>query len=118
MSEKNLTKSVTKSKEAVTKEPMTREERRKMAKAKKEKKASEKGKREKRGRIRLIPVWLKVLISICLFAVSLALGLMFGYGFIGDGEPRDALNLDTWYHIYDIIFEDTEYDRDITGLGK
>lgn len=95
--------------------PTTREERRKLTQGEK---GSGKVKREKKGRIRLIPVWLKVIVAIGLFTLSLALGLMFGYGIIGDGEPRDALDLDTWYRIYDLIFDDTELDRDIRGFGN
>lgn len=71
----------------------------------------EKAVKPKRGRIRLIPIWLRVIIILILLVASLIGGAMFGYGVIGDGEPRDVLDRDPWYHIYDIIFEDTDRER-------
>ena len=78
-----------------------------------EEKGKKKKKREKKGRLRIFPVWLKIVFSLFLFAVALAAGLMFGYGVIGDAEePRDVLEKETWYSIYDFIFEDTERERE------
>ncbi|GAE33658.1 DNA-directed RNA polymerase subunit beta [Halalkalibacter akibai] len=62
-----------------------------------------KKRRVKKPRLRLIPIWLRILISIVLIGGSLILGLMFGYGVIGGGEPGEAIRPDTWYHIIDII---------------
>lgn len=61
--------------------------------------------RERRGkiRVRLIPVWVKVLIVILLTAASLLAGTVVGYGIIGNGKPSDALQKETWTHILDII---------------
>ncbi|WP_227937061.1 DNA-directed RNA polymerase subunit beta [Alkalihalobacillus deserti] len=72
-------------------EEETREEKRK------------KRRREKKPRLRLIPIWLRILISILLIGGSLILGMLFGYGVIGGGESVDVLKPDTWYHIIDII---------------
>ncbi|MFC0561046.1 DNA-directed RNA polymerase subunit beta [Halalkalibacter alkalisediminis] len=59
--------------------------------------------REKKPRLRLIPIWLRILISLLLIGGSLILGMMFGYGVIGGGEPGEAIRPETWYHIVDII---------------
>ncbi|WP_413377981.1 DNA-directed RNA polymerase subunit beta [Alkalihalobacillus sp. 1P02AB] len=57
----------------------------------------------KKGRIRLIPIWLRIPIVLALIGGCLILGLMFGYGTIGGQEPTDALKPETWYHILDLI---------------
>ncbi len=59
--------------------------------------------RRKRERIRLIPIWLRLIIILFLLIISLVAGLMFGYGVIGDGNPIDAVNPKVWTHIYDMI---------------
>ncbi len=64
-------------------------------------------KRKKKPRIRLIPIWLRLIIIPILMAVFALLGAMLGYGVIGEGDPKDALKVETWTHIYDIIFEGT-----------
>ena len=72
---------------------------------KQEKKAKREPSASKRIRIRLIPIWLRVLLVIVFTAVSLAAGVMVGYGVIGDGNPKDALKKSTWTHIVDIVTE-------------
>lgn len=59
--------------------------------------------RVRKPRLRIFPIWLRILVSIVLIGGSLLLGIIFGYGVIGDGNPTDALSLETWYHIIDII---------------
>ncbi|WP_244895351.1 DNA-directed RNA polymerase subunit beta [Evansella clarkii] len=83
--------------------PKTREERRK----EKEQQEGKKGKKKRKGRIRLIPVWLRLVIVLFLFAASLVIGAMVGYGIIGEGNPMDIFEQETWLHIYDIIYEGT-----------
>jgi cobalamin biosynthesis Mg chelatase CobN len=56
-----------------------------------------------RVRIRLIPVWLRVLLVLCLLIIVVVVGLIFGYSVLGDGNTSDALKWDTWQHIIDII---------------
>lgn len=68
-----------------------------------EKKVNRRERRRKRERIRLIPIWLRLIIIAFLLLISLVAGLMFGYGVIGDGNPIDALNPKVWTHIYDMI---------------
>ncbi|MER1984358.1 MAG: DNA-directed RNA polymerase subunit beta [Solibacillus sp.] len=57
----------------------------------------------KRVRLRLIPIWLRLLIVAILFVAVAVIGLMTGYSGIGGGEAGDALKWDTWQHLLDII---------------
>ncbi|WP_416147734.1 DNA-directed RNA polymerase subunit beta [Salipaludibacillus sp. HK11] len=71
-------------------------------------------KREKKkpGRIRLIPIWVRLVLLIAVLLGSAILGAMIGFGIIGDGgNPRDVLEEDTWFHIYDMIFDGTDRER-------
>ncbi|SDN23071.1 DNA-directed RNA polymerase subunit beta [Psychrobacillus sp. OK028] len=52
--------------------------------------------------IRMFPIWLRILLVILILAGAAITGLMFGYGVLGDGEPKDALKWDTYQHIIDI----------------
>lgn len=66
---------------------------------------SEDGK-EKIGRwvqIRLLPIWLRVLLFLIGAALAAVLGVMFGFGVIGDGKASDALKPETWQHIWKMI---------------
>lgn len=60
---------------------------------------------KKRGwvQIRLFPIWLRIILVILLIALAAVLGVMVGYGIIGDGKPSDALKWETWKHIMDIM---------------
>ncbi|UOE93892.1 DNA-directed RNA polymerase subunit beta [Alkalihalobacillus sp. LMS39] len=75
----------------------------KQAKETKEKEKKSRRKRKKRGRIRLIPIWVRIILFVLFAAASLAGGLMVGYGIIGNGEPAEVLEEETWTHILDII---------------
>lgn len=54
-------------------------------------------------RLRLIPIWLRIILVICLLVVATVLGLIFGYSVLGDGDTFDALKWSTWQHMLDII---------------
>ncbi|MEG9296072.1 DNA-directed RNA polymerase subunit beta [Mangrovibacillus sp. Mu-81] len=54
-------------------------------------------------RVRMLPIWLRILLVILLLAASLILGAMVGYGVIGDGNPTDVFKKETWQHIIDIV---------------
>lgn len=60
-------------------------------------------KRKKKQRIRKFPIWLRIIVVLILFALSLVGGLMVGFGIIGDGSPMDALKVETYQHIIDIV---------------
>lgn len=59
--------------------------------------------RPKRYRKRKFPIILRLLVVLILLAGSLVGGLMLGYGVIGDGIPKDILEMSTWQHIVDIV---------------
>ena len=53
--------------------------------------------------IRLLPIWLRIVLVLLLLTGAAILGAIVGYGYVGDGQPSDALNKETWIHILDII---------------
>jgi len=91
------------------KKSLTREELRKAQKnkakqqeeiaASKEQERSEKLK----WRIRLIPIWLRILILLAAIAIAAVAGAMVGYGVLGGGNPMDVLEKETWQHILDLV---------------
>ncbi len=54
-------------------------------------------------RVRLIPIWLRVILVALLLAVSVIVGAVFGYSVIGDGEAKDVFKKSTWTHMLDLI---------------
>ncbi|MGD6816578.1 DNA-directed RNA polymerase subunit beta [Metabacillus sp. 84] len=80
---------------------MTRE------KYKQEKKANDTVKEEvqpaEKIKIRLFPIWLRLLIVMGVFLLAAIAGAMVGYGVIGDGNPLDVLKPSTWQHIIDLV---------------
>lgn len=62
-----------------------------------------KRRKSKRPRLRVFPIWLRIIVVLVLAAVALIVGLMVGYGVIGNGNPFDALHKETWQHIVDIV---------------
>ncbi|MGM8364800.1 DNA-directed RNA polymerase subunit beta [Virgibacillus sp. W0181] len=67
------------------------------------KQKKEKKKWLKKPRRRIFPIGLRIVFVLLLFAASLMIGLMVGYGVLGDGDPADALKKETWQHIIDIV---------------
>jgi len=58
---------------------------------------------DKRVKIRLIPIWLRIIIVLVLLLLAVVFGAMFGYAVIGEGDVSDTFNPDTWKHIFDIM---------------
>ncbi|OCA82434.1 hypothetical protein A8F94_21260 [Bacillus sp. FJAT-27225] len=83
-------------------QPKTREEVKKARRTEHEK-AVPAGSNRKRVRTRLIPIWLKLVLFILLVTACAGLGVMFGYGVLGDGKPTDIFNESTWTHIRDLV---------------
>ncbi|GIN86528.1 hypothetical protein J6TS2_29140 [Heyndrickxia sporothermodurans] len=78
--------------------PKTREQ------VKKEKAKKKPSMKEKQKiRIRLIPIWLRLIIVVFTVLISVVAGVIVGYGVIGDGKPMDALKKSTWTHIIDLV---------------
>ncbi|WP_377887450.1 DNA-directed RNA polymerase subunit beta [Alkalihalobacillus sp. R86527] len=73
------------------------------------KKTKDKSKiKERKPRIRLIPIWLRLILVTLLLALSLVAGAMIGYGVIGEGSPGDVFKKETWMKISDIVKKETE----------
>ncbi|MFP7492567.1 DNA-directed RNA polymerase subunit beta [Terribacillus saccharophilus] len=66
-------------------------------------KQAEGEKAPKKQRRRLFPIWLRLLVVPIILVIFLILGLLFGYGVLGDGNALDILKRDTWTHISDLI---------------
>lgn len=56
-----------------------------------------------RVRVRLIPIWLRIILVIVLLALSIMAGAAFGYGVLGDGKPTEIFQKSTWTHILDLV---------------
>ncbi|QDI91783.1 DNA-directed RNA polymerase subunit beta [Salicibibacter halophilus] len=54
-------------------------------------------------KVRLVPVWLRLLIVLFLFLASVITGLMLGYSVVGDGEGARILRWETWQELYHYI---------------
>lgn len=54
-------------------------------------------------RVRLIPIWLRVILVALLLALSILVGAVFGYSVIGDGAAKDVFKKSTWTHMIDLI---------------
>jgi hypothetical protein len=57
----------------------------------------------KRIRIRLIPVWLRLVLLVVFTFISLTAGAAVGYGILGDGKVADVFKQSTWTHIRDLV---------------
>ncbi|MFB3169978.1 DNA-directed RNA polymerase subunit beta [Neobacillus sp. 179-C4.2 HS] len=56
-----------------------------------------------RIRIRLIPIWLRILLLVIFTGVFMVAGAAIGYGVLGNGDPGDVLKGSTWTHIIDLV---------------
>ncbi|MFD2629378.1 DNA-directed RNA polymerase subunit beta [Oceanobacillus kapialis] len=70
---------------------------------KKQKAEKKSAKQKKKARLRIFPIWLRIIVVLLFATIALVAGLMVGYGVIGDGSPLDALKVETWQHIIDIV---------------
>ncbi|QED49696.1 DNA-directed RNA polymerase subunit beta [Cytobacillus dafuensis] len=70
---------------------------------KKEQTVKEGTKRNRRIRVRLIPIWLRIIIVAVLISLSAIAGAAFGYGVVGDGDAKDIFKKSTWTHIKDLV---------------
>ena len=59
-------------------------------------------------RIRLVPLWARIIIVLVLTMMALAGGTMVGYSVMGDGKAMDVFKKSTWTHIVDLVNKDTE----------
>lgn len=72
-----------------------------------------KKRKQKKYRMRRFPIILRVIIISALIAGAAIIGAMIGYGVVGEGgDWTDVLDPETWWYIHDIIFSDTEFERE------
>lgn len=57
----------------------------------------------KKIRVRLIPIWLRLIIIAFLLSLSVMVGAMVGYSVLGNGKVADTFNKETWMHIIDLV---------------
>lgn len=74
-------------------------------------KAVKKGNKPGKKKNASSPTWKKVVFSICKWSaiplmcvIALCIGLVLGYVYLGDRPVEEVYKLDTWRHIYDLIF--------------
>ncbi|KPL59340.1 DNA-directed RNA polymerase subunit beta [Rossellomorea vietnamensis] len=80
-------------------EKVTRES----VKAEKKAKQKDETKPSRWVRVRMLPIWLRILLFILLLAGSLILGAIIGFAGIGNGDAADVFKAETWQHIIDIV---------------
>jgi ABC-type Fe3+ transport system permease subunit len=78
---------------------------RESVKAEKKVKQKDETKPSRWVRVRMLPIWLRILLFILLLAGSLALGAVVGFAGIGDGRAADVFKAETWQHIIDIVIK-------------
>ncbi|WP_066296898.1 DNA-directed RNA polymerase subunit beta [Bacillus sp. FJAT-29937] len=59
--------------------------------------------RSRRIRVRMIPIWLRIIIVAVLISISGIAGAAFGYGVMGGGNAKDIFQKSTWTHIVDLV---------------
>jgi Mn2+/Fe2+ NRAMP family transporter len=59
--------------------------------------------RRRRIRVRILPIWLRIIIVAVLIFLSVIAGAAVGYGVVGNGEAKDIFKKSTWTHIVDLI---------------
>ena len=53
-------------------------------------------------RIRMIPIWLRLVLLLAGIVCMATLGTLIGYSVIGDGKPFEIFDKKTWTHIIDL----------------
>jgi hypothetical protein len=57
----------------------------------------------KRIRIRLIPIWLRIVLLVIFTGAFAVAGAAVGYGVLGNGNAGDVIKGSTWTHIIDLV---------------
>ena len=57
----------------------------------------------KRIRIRLIPIWLRIVLLVIFTGAFAVAGAAVGYSVLGNGKAGDVLKGSTWAHIIDLV---------------
>lgn len=69
----------------------------------KKERSKEETPRNRRIRVRLIPIWLRIIIIAVLIFLSVIAGAAVGYGVLGSGNVKDIFAKSTWTHITDLV---------------
>ncbi|MDW2876391.1 MULTISPECIES: DNA-directed RNA polymerase subunit beta [Bacillaceae] len=77
-----------------------------MREQKKKQRSEEKTAGKRIIRIRLVPIWLRIIIVLILIAGSLILGTIVGYSVMGGGKPSEVFEKSTWLHIKDLVIKE------------
>jgi len=51
-----------------------------------------------------MPLLLRIMLVPFLLFIALLAGLITGYSIIGNGPALDVFDLETWKHMYDLVF--------------
>jgi hypothetical protein len=54
-------------------------------------------------RLRLIPIWLRLVIILVVSVIAAFVGAYFGYVVLGDGKSSEVFSQSTWQHIFDLV---------------
>lgn len=73
---------------------------------KKKNNPEEKASPKQKIRVRLFPIWLRIVVIILVIAVSVLAGAVVGYSVMGNGKATDTFKKDTWMHIVNLINEE------------
>ncbi|WP_251552303.1 DNA-directed RNA polymerase subunit beta [Neobacillus muris] len=65
--------------------------------------AAEKERPKQRVRIRMIPIWLRLVLLVVLAAVCLTAGAVVGYSVLGGENAADVFSGSAWTHIRDLV---------------
>ncbi|MDQ0857119.1 DNA-directed RNA polymerase subunit beta [Bacillus sp. V2I10] len=59
-------------------------------------------------RIRLFPIWLRIVLLLFFMSIAAIGGAMIGYGVLGDGKPTGVFDKRTWQHVFDLVEKESE----------
>ena len=57
-------------------------------------------------RIRLFPIWLRIIVVVIALSVALISGAIVGYSVMGNGKPAEVFQKETWTHIKDLVVKE------------
>ncbi|MDP4171690.1 MAG: DNA-directed RNA polymerase subunit beta [Bacillota bacterium] len=56
--------------------------------------------------VRLFPIWLRLIVLFVALIGVLLTGAVVGYSVVGKGKMADALKMETWTHIHDLVVKE------------
>jgi len=71
--------------------------------AREERKVEEQQAADKLPRVRLIPIWLRLVLLVVFVFISAIVGAFIGYCVVGGGSPMDVVTGSAWRHIIDLV---------------